>query len=144
MQLLARAALALDAFARARAQLLHVGGEPVAHALELAEVQQRRTARDTGARHGRRDVREALDDDRRALALQSCYLRPQGDPGGALVRPQAIIPGGAGEPRAGTVVTQSVDRPPSLALPIDDLLLVLGHTRLLAGREQFYQRGCTW
>jgi len=85
-------------------------------------------------------VREALGDDRRALALEARDLRAQGDPGGALVASQAILRSGAPGPRADAGVIQSVDRPPSLAFPIDDLLLVVGHTRLLAGRERFYQR----
>jgi hypothetical protein len=84
-------------------------------------------------------VRKALGDDRGALALESRDLRPQGGPGGALVELQAIgVPG----PRTGSLVTWSVDRLLSLAFPIDDLLLVAGHTRLLAGRQQFYQRVC--
>ncbi|HSZ14670.1 MAG TPA: hypothetical protein VK790_11620 [Solirubrobacteraceae bacterium] len=59
-------------------------------------------------------MREALGDDRRALALQPRDLRAQRSPRGALVA-----------------------RP---TLATDDLLLVLRHTRLLAGRERFYQR----
>jgi hypothetical protein len=78
LQLLARASLALGALAHVRTQLLHSGRKPVAHALELAQVQQHRTTGDPiAARRGRRDMRKALSDDRTALALESRDLRPQ-------------------------------------------------------------------
>jgi hypothetical protein len=114
LQLLARASLALGALAHPRMQLLYSGRKPVADALELAQVQQHRTAGDpVAARRGRRDMREALGDDRTALALESGDLRAQRGPRSPLIE---------------------------LNLPIDDFLHVVGHTRLLAGRKQFYQR----
>jgi hypothetical protein len=116
LQLLARAALALGALAHPRMQLLHSGRKPVAHPLELAQVQQHRTAANpVAARRGRRDMRKALGDDRTALALESRDLRAQRGSRSTLIE---------------------------LNLPIDDFLHVVGHTRLLAGRKQFYQCVC--
>jgi len=50
------------------------------------------------------------------------------------------LAGGAVEPRLDRLATWSIDRHLSLAASIDHLLLLVGHTRLLAGREQVYQR----
>jgi len=58
------------------AQLLDLCCEPVAHTLELPEIQQRRTLLRAG-REGRSDVGEALADDRRELALEPRDLRLQ-------------------------------------------------------------------
>jgi hypothetical protein len=99
--LLARAALALEALVRPPAQLLQTARKLVAHALELAEVQQPRSGRGAVGRpgaggsrgattvpgcngHGRNNVREALGDDRAALALEPRDLRSQRCPGRTL------------------------------------------------------------
>jgi hypothetical protein len=85
-------------------------------------------------------VREALGDDRGALTLESRDLRAQRRTCGALVdRPRHTAVEHACTFRSGKALTSSRG-PPSLPnLPIDDLLLVVGHTRLLAGRIRFYQ-----
>jgi hypothetical protein len=134
LQLLACAALALDTLAGACAQLLHAARELVAYALELAEIEQRRTVRASpaAARHGCRDVRKALGDDRGALALESRDLCPQRGPCGALVDVRAALAGGTVEPRPDRCVTPSVERPLLAAVSIDDSMLLVGHTRLLA------------
>jgi hypothetical protein len=120
-------------------QILDRGGELVAYALELPEVEQRRSAaHDAGHAVGRGDVREALRDDRRALALQSRDLRPQRCPRGALAEragQQASV-----ALRAGTVVSRSVEQSLAGAFSIALSLLVVAHTRLLSGRRRFYQR----
>jgi hypothetical protein len=91
-------------------------------------------------------VREALGDDRAALALEPRDLRPQRCPGRTLpVKGRGIVlhetlAGGVVEPRPDKLTTWSIDRQLSLAASIDHLLLLVGHTRLLAGREQVYQR----
>lgn len=85
-------------------------------------------------------MREALGDDRGVLTLEPCDLRPQGDPGRTLgYRPAIFLPAGRGLD-AGTFATQSSDRPVRLVFSVDQLLLVVGHTRLLSGRRRFYQR----
>jgi len=85
LQQLARAALVLGPLDRAPAQLLQAPGELVAQALELLEREQagalRRQAAGVGA-----EVREAVGDDRRALALEPCHLRAQRAARGALAR----------------------------------------------------------
>jgi hypothetical protein len=91
-------------------------------------------------------VREALGDDRAALALEPRDLRTQRCPGRTLplegrgVSLQETLAGGVVEPRLDKLTTWSIDRQLSLAASIDHLLLLVGHTRLLAGREQLYQR----
>jgi hypothetical protein len=121
-------------------QLLDCDGEAVAHALELPEVEQRRpAARDAGHAGGRGDVRKALGDDRRALALESRDLSPQRRPRSALtalVSRQASI---ALERFAGTIMTRDIEQSLTEAFSIA-VLLVVGHTRLLSGRAPFYQR----
>ncbi len=76
----------LGALRRARAQLLHTGGEPVARALELPQIEQRRPGRSRSRARcdGDGDVGEPLGDDPRQLPLQACYLSSQRVPGGAL------------------------------------------------------------
>jgi hypothetical protein len=81
-------------------------------------------------------VREALGDDRAALALEPRDLRTQRCPG------RTFPLGGVVEPRLDRLTTWGIDRQLSLAASIDHLLLLVGHTRLLAGREQVYQRAC--
>ncbi len=85
-------------------------------------------------------MREALGDRLRELALQARDLRPQRRPRGPLVDVLAAHGGGCVAPAAGTVVTQSADHPLRLVLSVDDALLIVGHTRLLSGEWQFYQR----
>jgi len=134
LQLLARAPLALDTLAGARTQLLHTARQLVAYALELAEIEQRRTVHTDAAAacHRRGDVREALGNDRGALALESRDLCPQRGPGGALVDVRAAPAGGAVEPRPDRCITWSVERPLLPAVSIDDSMLLVDHTRLLA------------
>lgn len=63
-ELLACAALMLGAFPHAAVQHLHVGRQPVAHALQLPEVEQLGAAsvrRAEGRRHA--DVGKAIGDD---------------------------------------------------------------------------------
>jgi hypothetical protein len=62
-------------------QLLDCDSKAVAHALELSEVEQRRpTPRDAGHTGGHGDMRKALGNDRRALALESRDLSSQRRP----------------------------------------------------------------
>jgi len=92
LELLACATFVLGTRGHAGVQLLHARGKQVANALELAEVEQHRTAgaradgRDGGGNEG-----EAFGDDRGTLALQPGDLRPQRPPGGALVDPPAVF-----------------------------------------------------
>jgi hypothetical protein len=80
-----RGPLAGVALARAQAQLLQLRREPVARALELAQVEQHRAAAAGGLGAGHRPhVGEASGDERRQLALEPCDLPAQGAPGGAL------------------------------------------------------------
>jgi hypothetical protein len=129
----------LGAFAHARAQLLHARGQPVAHALEPAQIEQHRPLHDAaGARRRCGDVWEALGNDRAALAFQARDLRPQRRPCGALVDRGSTFCGATPGPRAGAVapvVPLGVLRPLSLRFPTDGFLRVIGHTRLLAGRS---------
>jgi hypothetical protein len=79
----------LGALLCAPAQLLHAARELVAQRLERFQVQQPGPrSRTRGDR--RADVREALSDYRRELALQALDLRPQRAAGCALGQP----PGG--------------------------------------------------
>ncbi|MGA2452475.1 MAG: hypothetical protein ABSG93_03060 [Solirubrobacteraceae bacterium] len=87
-------------------------------------------------------MREALGDDRRALALEPCDLRSQGGPGGALADPVGEHASSARKLPARTVATSSIEQRLNRAFSIAQLLLVVGHTRLLSGRPQFYQRVC--
>jgi hypothetical protein len=120
-------------------QLLHGRRQLVAHTLELSEVEQRRS-RDVhaGDRRRRRDVGKALRDDLRALALETGNLPPQRRPGRALVHARAIGP--LHHDLAGKTLLLSTTSPWGRVVSIDDLLLVVGHTRLLSGRSRFYQR----
>jgi hypothetical protein len=142
LQQLARAALALAAFAHARVQLLHVRRELVAHTLERPEVEQPGTAEGSALDRRRRgNVWEALGHDRPALALQARDLCAQGSPRGALVRSpgQRLCAATLGDHAASP---PGVATHPGRVVSIDDLLVVVGHTRLLSGRERFYQRTC--
>jgi hypothetical protein len=149
----------LEALVRLPAQLLQTVRELIAHALELAEVQKPGGGRGAGGRRGAivttgcsghgNDVREALGDDRAALALEPRDLRTQRCPGrtlsieGRYVALQEPRAGGVVEPRLDKLTTWSIERQLSLAASIDHLLLLVGHTRLLAGRKQVYQRACS-
>ncbi len=135
--MLAGAALALDTFLHARAQLLHAHSEPIAHALQLTEIEQRRSARiGAGDRDRCGDEREPLGDDRRARRLQSRDLRPQRSSGAALVNLDLAC--GARGLAAGALATANQHL--IAVYSIDDLLLAVGHTHLLAGKAQVYQR----
>ena len=126
----------LGTLAHPRVQVLQIGGQVIAYALELAEVEQRGAA---GSRRVERcrcsDVWEALGDNRRTLSLEARDLCPQGYPRSPLVGADGLVwrgeqlAGEAADPRLGVV-------------SVDDLLLVVSHTRLLSGSSRFYQRTC--
>jgi hypothetical protein len=59
------------------AQLLQAPGEAVARALELLEAEQARGVDPGGFGARRRDEGKGLGHDRRELALELAYLRPQ-------------------------------------------------------------------
>jgi hypothetical protein len=75
----------LGPLGRAPAQLLQAPGELVAQALELPEREQAGALRRQPAAVGA-EVREAVGDDRRALALEPCHLRAQRAARSALAR----------------------------------------------------------
>ncbi len=68
------------------------------------------------------------------LSLEPRDLRTQRGPGGALVVLRRSSSAPAADRRDARIVTASDDLPVTWIVPIDDLLLVVGHTRLLSGR----------
>ncbi len=89
-------------------QLLHLRGELVAHALQLPEIQQRRTLLRTGG-DDLGDVGEPVRDDPLQLALQPRDLRPQ-----RLAR-RPLRLGRAGDP---AIERPGVDRPAAARRPV--------------------------
>jgi hypothetical protein len=117
---------------------LQARGEPIAHALQLAEVEQHRSASGgAGDRGGRGNEGEPFSHDRRARTLEPRNLRPQRRPCGALVE---LLAKSILRPRAAPTASARIDQRLTALRSIDELLLAVGHTHLLSGRARFYQR----
>jgi hypothetical protein len=80
----------LSSLLREPAQLLHLARQLIAQPLELLEAEQARAACRRAARDGA-DVRKAVRDDRRQLALELCDLVAQRSPRGKLPLHDAAI-----------------------------------------------------